>query len=72
LEDRRGEDMAEVRKVGMLTGGGDAPGLNGVIRAVTTKCIDDYGYEVAGIRRGWKGLLEPEDDSVQPLVATTL
>src|SRR5215217_1522926 len=59
--------MAEVRRVGMLTGGGDAPGLNGVIRAVTTKCIEDYGYEVAGIRRGWKGLLEPEADSVQPL-----
>nr|MBA2713240.1 6-phosphofructokinase [Rubrobacteraceae bacterium] len=38
--------MAEVRRVGMLTGGGDAPGLNGVIRAVTTKCDNDYGYEV--------------------------
>ncbi len=59
--------MAEVRRVGMLTGGGDAPGLNGVIRAVTMKCIEDYGYEVAGIRRGWKGLLDPESDSVQPL-----
>src|ERR671917_479729 len=59
--------MAEVRRVGMLTGGGDAPGLNGVIRAVTTRCIEDYGYEVAGIRRGWKGLLEPEEDSVQSL-----
>src|ERR687890_50519 len=59
--------MAEMRKVGMLTGGGDAPGLNGVIRAVTMKCIEDYGYEVAGIRRGWKGLLDPESDSVQPL-----
>src|ERR671917_166389 len=59
--------MAEVRRVGMLTGGGDAPGLNGVIRAVTTRCIEDYGYEVAGIRRGWKGLLDPEADSVQQL-----
>lgn len=59
--------MAEVRKVGMLTGGGDAPGLNGVIRAVTTKCINDYGYEVVGIKRGWKGLLAPESDSVQNL-----
>src|SRR5829696_2526715 len=59
--------MAEVSKVGMLTGGGDAPGLNGVIRAVTTKCIVDYGYEVAGIKRGWKGLLDPEDDSVEAL-----
>ncbi|CAN5653463.1 6-phosphofructokinase [soil metagenome] len=59
--------MAEVRKVGMLTGGGDAPGLNGVIRAVTMKCIEDYGYEVVGIKRGWKGLLSPEADSVMEL-----
>ncbi|QYJ15241.1 Pyrophosphate--fructose 6-phosphate 1-phosphotransferase [Rubrobacter xylanophilus DSM 9941] len=59
--------MAEVRRVGMLTGGGDAPGLNGVIRAVTVKCIEDYGYEVVGIKRGWKGLLAPEEDSVQKL-----
>ena len=59
--------MAEVRRVGMLTGGGDAPGLNGVIRAVTTRCIEDYGYEVAGIRRGWKGLLDPGSDSVRSL-----
>ncbi len=59
--------MAEVKRVGMLTGGGDAPGLNGVIRAVTMKCVNDYGYEVVGIKRGWKGLLEPEDDSIQNL-----
>ncbi|MGH3085728.1 MAG: 6-phosphofructokinase [Rubrobacteraceae bacterium] len=59
--------MAEIRKVGMLTGGGDAPGLNGVIRAVTMKCVNDYGYEVVGIKRGWKGLLEPEKDSIQNL-----
>ena len=59
--------MAEVRKVGMLTGGGDAPGLNGVIRAVTMKCIEDYGYEIVGIKRGWKGLLSPEDDSLVDL-----
>src|ERR687894_645210 len=59
--------MAEVRRVGMLTGGGDAPGLNGVIRAVTMRCIEDYGYEVVGIKRGWKGLLAPESDSVMEL-----
>jgi 6-phosphofructokinase 1 len=59
--------MAEVRKVGMLTGGGDAPGLNGVIRAVTTKCVEDYGYEVVGLKRGWKSLLDPEPDTVMPL-----
>ena len=59
--------MAEVQRVGMLTGGGDAPGLNGVIRAVTMRCIEDYGYEVIGIKRGWKGLLAPESDSVMEL-----
>ncbi|CAA9483611.1 MAG: 6-phosphofructokinase [uncultured Rubrobacteraceae bacterium] len=59
--------MAEVKRVGMLTGGGDAPGLNGVIRAVTMRSINDYGYEVSGIRRGWKGLLAPEADSVMNL-----
>jgi 6-phosphofructokinase 1 len=61
--------MAEVNRVGMLTGGGDAPGLNGVIRAVTMKCVNDYGYEVLGIRRGWRGLLQGEEDSTQPLTA---
>ena len=61
--------MAEVRRVGMLTGGGDAPGLNGVIRAVTTKCDNDYGYEVHGLKRGWKALLDPEEDTVMPLTA---
>src|SRR3990170_3386090 len=59
--------MAEVNRVGMLTGGGDAPGLNGVIRAVTMKSINDYGYEVLGIMRGWRGLLEREEDSTRPL-----
>src|ERR687891_1919455 len=64
--------MAEVRKIGMLTGGGDAPGLNGVIRAVTTKCVEDYGYEVVGLKRGWKSLLEPESDTVMPLSADSV
>ncbi len=59
--------MAEVRRVGMLTGGGDAPGLNGVIRAVTMRCIEDYGYDVVGLKRGWKSLLSPESDTVMPL-----
>jgi phosphofructokinase-like protein len=59
--------MAEVNRVGMLTGGGDAPGLNGVIRAVTMRSINDYGYEVLGIRRGWRGLLQKEQDSTVPL-----
>jgi len=45
-------------KVGILTGGGDAPGLNAVIRAVIRKAIINYGYEVVGIKDGWEGLVE--------------
>lgn len=45
-------------RVGILTGGGDCPGLNAVIRAVVVKSIKDYQYEVVGIIGGWKGLLE--------------
>lgn len=44
-------------KVGILTGGGDCPGLNPAIRAVVKKSIK-LGYQVVGIRDGWKGLLD--------------
>jgi 6-phosphofructokinase 1 len=43
-------------KIAMLTGGGDAPGLNAVIRAVV-KNAENNGYEVVGVRRGWAGLV---------------
>jgi ATP-dependent phosphofructokinase / diphosphate-dependent phosphofructokinase len=43
--------------VGILTGGGDCPGLNAVIRAVTRRSID-RGWEVAAVREGWRGLIE--------------
>jgi len=45
------------KKIGILTGGGDAPGLNAVIRAVTWFGIDK-GYEIVGFERGWAGLLD--------------
>ena len=45
-------------RVGVLTGGGDCPGLNAVIRAVVRKGIKDYGYEFVGYLDGWKGPLE--------------
>ncbi|MCE5251853.1 6-phosphofructokinase [bacterium] len=48
--------MAE-KRIGILTGGGDAPGLNAVIRAVTVKGIKS-GYEVIGFEEGWRGLLD--------------
>ncbi|MDI6904623.1 MAG: 6-phosphofructokinase [Candidatus Bathyarchaeia archaeon] len=47
-------------KVGILSGGGDAPGINAVIRAVVRKGIQHYDYEIIGIRDGWRGLLEGE------------
>jgi ATP-dependent phosphofructokinase / diphosphate-dependent phosphofructokinase len=46
-------------RIGMLTGGGDCPGLNAVIRAVVRKGIDAYGDQLIGFRDGWRGVLEP-------------
>jgi phosphofructokinase-like protein len=46
-------------KVAILTGGGDCPGLNAVIRAVVRRG-EQHGFEFAGIRDGWKGLLEDD------------
>ncbi len=45
------------KRIGILTGGGDCPGLNAVIRAVVRKSLQN-GYEVLGILEGWRGLLE--------------
>jgi ATP-dependent phosphofructokinase / diphosphate-dependent phosphofructokinase len=50
-----------VRRIAINTGGGDAPGLNAVIRAATLSAITE-GWEVLGIRRGYMGLLEGEVD----------
>lgn len=47
-------------KVGVLSGGGDAPGINAVIRAVVRKGIQNYDYEIVGIKDGWRGLLKGE------------
>ena len=44
-------------RVGVLTGGGDCPGLNAVIRAVVRKGINKHHWEIIGIREGWKGLV---------------
>jgi len=46
------------KRIGILTGGGDCPGLNAVIRAVVRRSIMLGGYEVIGIKHGWRGLLE--------------
>ncbi len=47
--------MARIRRIGVLTGGGDVPGLNSVIKSVVYRSTE-LGYEVLGIRRGWEGL----------------
>jgi 6-phosphofructokinase 1 len=51
------------KRVGILTGGGDCPGLNAVIRAVTRRSLD-RGWDVAAVREGWRGLV---DGLVEPL-----
>jgi ATP-dependent phosphofructokinase / diphosphate-dependent phosphofructokinase len=56
---RPGDYPARVR-FGVLTGGGDCPGLNAVIRAVVRKAVDEHGHAVLGFRDGWRGVLEGE------------
>ncbi|GAA1769063.1 6-phosphofructokinase [Nocardioides hankookensis] len=48
----------DVMRVGVLTGGGDCPGLNAVIRAVVRKGVKEHGFEFVGYRDGWRGPLE--------------
>ncbi|WP_349404228.1 6-phosphofructokinase [Clostridium perfringens] len=48
--------MQPIKKIAILTGGGDCPGLNAVIRAVTRTAILKYGYEVIGYKFGYRGL----------------
>jgi len=47
-------------RIGILTGGGDCPGLNGVIRAATLHARHTFGWEVVGIRNGFEGLYQEE------------
>ena len=47
--------MARAKRIGVMTGGGDVPGLNSVIKSVTYRATE-LGFEVYGIRRGWEGL----------------
>src|SRR6202049_2725959 len=52
-----GTNVAPMR-VGVLTGGGDCPGLNAVIRALVRRGAQEFGYEFVGFRDGWRGPLE--------------
>jgi 6-phosphofructokinase 1 len=49
-------------KIGVLTGGGDCPGLNAVIRAIVRKGVGVYGHEFVGYRDGWRGPLEGDSN----------
>ena len=51
-------------RIGMLTGGGDCPGLNAVIRAVVRKGIDEFGDQLVGFRDGWRGVLENVEEEL--------
>ena len=56
-------EIKKFRRIGVLTSGGDAPGMNAAIRAVTRTAIDN-GVEVMGILDGYQGLI---DDNLRPL-----
>ncbi|MDQ3677146.1 MAG: 6-phosphofructokinase [Actinomycetota bacterium] len=56
-------------RIGLLTGGGDCPGLNPVIRAVVRKGIAVYGHEIFGYRKGWKGVLD--NDAIELTLENT-
>src|SRR5947209_11051165 len=56
-------------RLGVLTGGGDCPGLNAVIRAVVRGAVDGHDDEVIGFRDGWRGMLE--DDSAELTIEST-
>ena len=53
-------------RIGILTGGGDCPGLNAVIRAVVRKGVNRYGHVIVGYEDGWRGVLENSTVSLTP------
>ncbi len=58
-------------RIGILTGGGDVPGLNAAIKAVVNRAASE-GHEVVGIRRGWRGLLDTDPDDLESVAANSL
>ncbi len=58
---------SRVRRIGLLTGGGDCPGLNAVLRAVVKACAFEHGIDVVGIEDGYAGLI---NDRMRPLGST--
>ena len=56
--------MNNIKKIAIMTGGGDAPGLNAVVRAATLTAINKYGLEVVGIKNGYRGLFLGESQMI--------
>ena len=59
------------KRIGILTGGGDVPGLNPCIKAVVDRCSED-GDAIIGIRRGWAGLLNSNLDDEESIKDNTM
>jgi 6-phosphofructokinase 1 len=66
-----GRDAGAINRIGVLTAGGDCPGLNAVIRAVVKSAVQGYGWEVLGIRDGFEGLIS-ESDAIVPLTGESI
>ena len=60
-----------VKRIGVLTSGGDAPGMNAAIRSVVRSALS-RGIEVVGIRRGWQGLINGDSVSYTHLTLPTI
>jgi 6-phosphofructokinase 1 len=65
------EPVKAIRRIGVLTAGGDCPGLNAVIRAVVKTAVLSYGWEVMGIKDGFEGLIQ-EGEHLMPLTTATV
>lgn len=61
---------SQVKTIGILTSGGDAPGLNAAIRAVARTAMDEYGIKVIGIQNGYRGLIEGTGHVMTPYEVT--
>jgi len=59
--------MTPLKRIGVLTGGGDCPGLNAVIRAVVRRQLRDYDGEVFGFRNGWQGVMDNDGENLDVL-----
>src|ERR1700689_1771079 len=65
----RSGDLNAVARIGLLTGGGDCPGLNAVIRAVVRRGLAEGGHDFVGFRHGWAGVLA--NDAVELTAEST-